>query len=128
MDSSHEAHKKSDFSIYDPVTKILIPVNNYVDSRIGQFAFSHSLSATSFDQLLGLLNDRDIRTSELTFNSGADFESLTAKYRGKPPNPSMGFPLVVLEGVMDAMRTEMGSFVGAVANIISVRTKPKLRG
>lgn len=120
MNLSPDAHKEYDYSIYDSGTKLLIPVNNYVDSRIGQFAFSHNFSATSFNQLLELLNDRDIRISELTFKSGADFERLIAKYREKlqhrTPDSSIGFPLVVLEGVMDAMRLEMGPFVVAVAD------------
>lgn len=60
MDLSYEAPRKYDFSIHDPVTNILIPVRNSVESRIGQFALSHGLSATGFDQLLELLNDSEI--------------------------------------------------------------------
>lgn len=120
MDLSYEALRKYEFSIHDPVTKILIPVRNSVDSRIGQFALSHGLSASGFDQLLELLNDPDIRTAELTFKTGADLERLAAKHRKnlqhRTPNSTSGFPLVVLEGVIDTMRLEMGTFVGAVAS------------
>lgn len=120
MDLSYEALKKYEFSVHDPVTKVLIPVNNSVDSRIGQFALSHSLSASGIDQLLDLLNDPEIRTSELTFKSGADFERIATKHREKlrrrPSKSALGFPPVVLEGVIDAMRLQMGSFVDAVAH------------
>lgn len=129
MDLSYEALRRYDFSIHDPVTKNLIPVRNSVESRIGQFALSHGLSATGFDQLLELLNDSEItgRMSELTIKSGKDFERIVANHTEKlerrPSNYAMNFPLVVLECVIDAMRLEMGSFVAAVA-LHNRRTSP----
>lgn len=120
MDLSESSLRKYEHSVHDPISKVLIPVRTPADSRIGQFALSHGLSSHAFDELVTLLEDPEIRGSEVTISSGESFFSAVAEYRERlllkrPVSGSpLGFSPIVLDGVIEAMRQDMGSFVEAV--------------
>lgn len=118
MDLSEKSLRKYEHSIHDPISKVLIPVKTSADSRIGQFALSHGLSSHAFDELLALLEDPEIRGSEITISSGESFFRAVAEHRErlqlKRSVSPLGFSPVVLDGVIEAMRQDMGSFVEAI--------------